>query len=804
MSEAVWFIPDQDNQPAGPYTAEQIIQTYKTGLVKETTLCWCEGMTDWKQLREVEPFDIEVRLVRAAAKRRTYRIALIAALVVCIVIIGIVAYTLLMGPKQIRQGRKLIAVGLYTEVVQILDPYVERNPLRMEAVYLLALAYVNSYAAADTGQPENLKVPSTTKDFLEGMKQLYKQPSTPIQKNPIAQAKQLFQRACRADQKWREKARTDLAETMARIPVSVEDSTERALAVSQLRAELALADSKQLAQDLLDRAIAHRTNFGKTAVESELFLQILTWDPSLTESIVSLMLPQETLSPYQLNQIADTFQQFIQKQPSLVKVLSDTLLQSANKHLAQDKYEQAEFALTLTARINPNILSEVSQRRTQYLKQRLKSGDAIGVIQTLDLTAAESAEMKDAATGLYLDAARYLKENNIAEAKKAVTKALALNPGAATNEQDALLCIEFAPKIDEAKLARCKSFVFNYPDSPNRPGVLMTIINDAVTYSDQMGSWRRSSTIPHLLAAADAAKILIEQYPETQNLDSGVFELAKRHAENKQLKEALDLMTSVLKAVPDSQIKSQMVLAYTEWQQQLEPPTPVFIRPVEPKPTENITPIQTIVQLEAALADSANRSIIWVALTKEKASEQNYQKLKDWVRNGGVLWAETDIATSFLVITGTGLREVIPSTLSGDAVVPVESISHPIVSSLSDSEIGFELRQGGSAIIGRLPTILQNMVPLLIQPINPKTGTARVISAIRTYGNGYVVLRPAKISPPENRTFETNLLSYSKNPTKLYSLPEPRRTRTPPSTTTRTRTRPTSPTQRTRPTRRIE
>jgi len=786
MSEAVWHIPDQDNQPAGPYTAEQIIQTYKKGLVKETTLCWCEGMTDWQQLREVEPFDIEVRLVRAAAKRRIYRIALISALAVCIVIIGIVAYTLMLGPKQIRRGRKLIAAGLYTEAVQILDPYVQRNPLKTEAVYLLALAYVNSYAAADTGQPENLKVPSTT-----------------IQKNPMTQAKQLFQRACRADQKWREKARIDLAETMARIPASVEDSTERALAVAQLRVDLAVADSKQLARDLLDRAIAHHTNFGANAIESDLFLQILTWDPSLTESIVSLMLPEETLSPSELNKVADIFQQFIQKQPSLVKVLSDTLFNSADKYISQNKYEQAESALTVTARINPNMLSEVAQRRTQYLTQRLNASDAVGVIQVLDLTAAESAEMKDAATKLYLQAARSLKENNIAEAKKAVTKALTLNPGAAANEQDAFLCIELAPKIDETKLASCKSFNVDYPDSPNRPDVLMTIVNDAVTYFDQQSTWRRSLAIPHLLAATDAANTLTQQYPEANNLDKNVFELAKRLAENKQLKEALNLTLNVLKAVPDSQIKSQIVLAYTEWQQQLEPPIPVFIRPPEPKPTENIIPIQTVAQLETALANSANRSIIWLALTKEKAGDQNYQKIKDWVRNGGVLWAETDIATSFLVITGSGLREVTPTTLSAQAVVPDESIKHPIVSSLSGTDIDFELRQGGSAIIGRLPTILQNMIPLLIQPINPKTGTAIVISAIRTYGNGYVVLRPAKIYPPANLTFESNLLAYSKNPTKLYDLPETRRQRTP-SSTTRTRTRPTSPTQRTRPTRRIE
>lgn len=802
MSEAVWYIPDQDNQSTGPYTAHQIIQSFKKGLVKETTLCWREGMTDWQQLYEVEPFDIEVRLAKAAAKQRIYRIALMAGLAVCIVIIGVVAYTLLMGPKQIRRGRKLIAAGLYTEAVQTLEPYVKRKPLKAEAAYLLAVASVNSYATADTGQSEKLEIPSTTKELFGSMKQLYKQASTTIQKNPLAEAKQLFLRAFKANPEWREKARIDLAEAMARIPATVDDSPARALAISQLRVDLALANSKQLAADLLDRAITHRNNFGRTALENELFLQILNWDLSLSERVVSIMLPEETLSPRRLNEVADIFLQFIQKQPSLKKVLSDTLLQSADKLLAQDKYEQAEAALTVIARINPNMLSQVAQRRTQYLTQRLKAGDAIGVVQALDRTADESPQMKAAAPAIYIEAARKLKQNNIDEAKKAVAKALSLNPDGPANEQDALLCIELAPKIDETKLTRCKSFIVDYPDSPNKPDVLMTIVTDAVTFFDQQSRWRRSSALPHLQAALDAANTLTEQYPEIDNLDNNAFELAKRLAENKQQQDALDLMLNVLKTVYDSEIKSQIVLACTEWQQQLDPNKPriVGFQPPKPKPPSIIN---TADKLQKALSSEPIQKIMWVALTKEKAGDQNYQKLKEWVRNGGVLWAETDIATSFLVFSGSGLREVTPPSLYGQAVVPVDSIKHPIVSSLSGTNIGFELRPGSSAIIGRLPTIFQNMLPLLIQPINPKTGTARVISAVRTYGDGFVVLRPSKINPPANRTFELNLLAYSKNPTKLYNLPQPRRTRTPPSTT-RTRTRPSSPTQRTRPTRRIE
>lgn len=51
-----WYIPGEGNQPAGPFTAEQIIQALQTERLAPTTICWREGMSQWLPLSQIEPF----------------------------------------------------------------------------------------------------------------------------------------------------------------------------------------------------------------------------------------------------------------------------------------------------------------------------------------------------------------------------------------------------------------------------------------------------------------------------------------------------------------------------------------------------------------------------------------------------------------------------------------------------------------------------------------------------------------------------------------------------------------------------
>jgi len=53
---AVWYLPGQSGQPAGPFTTEDVLAKCKAGELSGATFCWCDGMDGWKPLVEVEPF----------------------------------------------------------------------------------------------------------------------------------------------------------------------------------------------------------------------------------------------------------------------------------------------------------------------------------------------------------------------------------------------------------------------------------------------------------------------------------------------------------------------------------------------------------------------------------------------------------------------------------------------------------------------------------------------------------------------------------------------------------------------------
>lgn len=60
-----WYIPGDGQQPAGPFSAEQIIQSWRAGRVDANTICWREGMPEWRPLSQVEPFASAVRSASA-------------------------------------------------------------------------------------------------------------------------------------------------------------------------------------------------------------------------------------------------------------------------------------------------------------------------------------------------------------------------------------------------------------------------------------------------------------------------------------------------------------------------------------------------------------------------------------------------------------------------------------------------------------------------------------------------------------------------------------------------------------------
>jgi len=195
------------------------------------------------------------------------------------------------------------------------------------------------------------------------------------------------------------------------------------------------------------------------------------------------------------------------------------------------------------------------------------------------------------------------------------------------------------------------------------------------------------------------------------------------------------------------------------------------------------TIINTAAALEKALADAANQKVIWLQLARKDVSDRNLQNLVSWVRNGGVLWTEIDIAKLF---GSSPLRETTPSSLSGTAEVAM--VNHPIASGLAGNTVGYALRPGSKVITGRWLAVSQSMIPLLVQR-SKQSDFVTVICALRHHQKGILILRPARIDTSSEAAsrFEENLRSFSFKPTKAEippilppDQPSPRQPRRPP------------------------
>ena len=51
-----WYVRGDGNQPAGPFTAEELTQSCQAGRLDANTVCWREGMSQWLPMSQVEPF----------------------------------------------------------------------------------------------------------------------------------------------------------------------------------------------------------------------------------------------------------------------------------------------------------------------------------------------------------------------------------------------------------------------------------------------------------------------------------------------------------------------------------------------------------------------------------------------------------------------------------------------------------------------------------------------------------------------------------------------------------------------------
>ncbi len=727
---AIWYLPDEDGQPDGPYTEDQVLQWMHIGRVPESTRIMREGTTDWRPLEAVEPFASVIREGKAASRRRKLRIAVAVTAPAVALVAIVLGYFVLAVPPEVRQGREHIDAGRYTEASRVLEQFVREHRDDPRAAYLLALSKVSAYASAKGGPGGDFR-----RALTRGV--------------PLLEAKKLFQAAFSQDTDWMQNATTDLAAASALIPGDAPDAVERALAIARLRDELGVGNPRQLARGLLNTVSTRPANEALRTLDDELALQILRWDPSLAGDILGLALPGEDASLGDVSRAIDALRRWGKRHRAFATLLPSALLHRADQFIASRKYDHAELLLSACGQISRGLLPEVARKRLAYLKRRLEAGDAPGVVRVLDRTSNESPDMTSGAAKLYLDVAMQLRETDRSTAQNVLAKALRLVPTVANTEESAFICIELAPKPDEAKLKRCRAYLRDYPESRHRAEVLMTILGDTAAVSrGQRGYYRREAKA-YLEVAERVAKELLEEHPETKELDAKVFALAQCLAGNDQTDKALKLASELLEVVPNTRMRLQVEQAAARWRRQEGRGTlpPEFDELADR--VDQALKIMTLSAPGAVRALASDPTAVHVVevtknCTADKFSSEESELLRQWVAQGGVLWACNDVLSFFNV----GFSEVRHGPGREYACDPAADPQWcPVLTGCNRVQIRMP---------GRDPTMLCNLSHRQVIPlwgIGDRTHMSMV-----PFGNGWIIdEKPIDLNKYDGARFWLNL-----------------------------------------------
>jgi len=582
--EAIWYLPSDSDQPAGPYTTADVTERLESGQCVGATLCWCDGMADWQPLEAVGPFAEALQRRRAAAKQRLLRIAAVLVVVVCVIGAGIAAYVVVMGPPEVRRAKELVSAGLYAEAIQVLKPYVDREPLDHEGRYLLAIAQVNQYAARDTGG-----------GMMAGFT------TTPAS---LAGAKRDLSQVLKAKPGWIEKARADMAAAAAMVPPAAPDGFARTQAIARLRAELNLADKRTLAAELMDQLVSSDgSEVSGLLRDRDALLQILDWDPSHGRKVVEWVIDGAGSSQYNLAAVLSLLDRWANERPVLSEPIASALLSKAQSLYQENRRSEAKTVLLKALEIDPEVATsqehamlcfelmdpdEAKLKRCRYFLSAWPQSPYVSrVLRVI---------VKDAVTAFdkygrwqrekakpYLDAGREMADR--------LVEHFPTEDGLDADVHELARRLAQNGQTVEA-LELTLELLAALPGTPRRLAI-----------EEDRGQWRRQ------LETADAGESA-----------------------------AVPPLTRGSTSVP-----TLPMLPTNPWSSTRGGSVP-SIAPQGPALPTRITSVGALKQ---ALLSAATRRVLWVALGKDDIDLETRNKLRLWIHGGGVVWVETDLATLF-------------------------------------------------------------------------------------------------------------------------------------------------------------
>lgn len=212
-----WYLAGDGGQPAGPFTAEELIVSVGARRIAAKTPCWREGLAEWLPLERVEPFASAFRRARMRMRRRIVVYALGGVLVGLCAGLGVVARQAYRAEAAtLAEVRDFVADGKYQEVTSVLTPFLESTRFhRNEAECLLASTKLRQYATSA---------------------------NEPAAADALDEEAERLHRLFDSSPRWRERARQDLAGLMDGIPPDAPDALARSTALTEMLEELGLPD----------------------------------------------------------------------------------------------------------------------------------------------------------------------------------------------------------------------------------------------------------------------------------------------------------------------------------------------------------------------------------------------------------------------------------------------------------------------------------------------------------------------------------------------------------------------------------
>jgi tetratricopeptide (TPR) repeat protein len=336
----VWYIPVEGQPPAGPFTADEVLQAIRDGRLDLHCKCWRDGMPVPLPLDQLEPFAAPIPPLSdpsptpppVVSNRRISprAIAVLVGVVVLLALLGAI-FEYRHEAATIAQANKLISSGKNTEASLLLKTFLRQAriyPLRnrTQIKYLIAWASTREYAAA-----------STPRDADDGTLDR-------IQRN--------FEDIFAQGSSWQRRAASDIGSIIGSVPLATADVLPRSVRLASLLEALELAGALEDARALLAKAEAVTAREGQGDLEkldASIAREILSRDPSLADSVVSLAMGKRLPTAQGLARI----EHWATQDPSLADPLAKGLLQIAEQYVGKARYSDLALVLATLKQVSP-------------------------------------------------------------------------------------------------------------------------------------------------------------------------------------------------------------------------------------------------------------------------------------------------------------------------------------------------------------------------------------------------------------------------------------------------------------------